>query len=350
MRQRIIFIGKSNFGPSDRFRLIQFIPYLVKNGINVKYLSSIPNIYYKPPTKNKYIYWSLIYLAQAIREVIWTIRIILISSSRTSKIFINRPIIPYGKIRFFEVAIFKKGIPIIFDLDDAIYLNPNIKEKVDFYLKNSRIITVGNNTLKKYALQKNSNVIVIPTVIDHEIYKKKQVKNNNQDLVFGWIGSFDSMRSTLPIIKTALYNAFKIRAFKLIIIADKEPSTEMVNIPFHFYRWSSEEEINLLKLIDIGLMPLPLTEFHASKCGAKLIQYMGIGIPSISSPIGVNREIVKHGINGFQAIDEFEWQTIVLNILNNKYDLEEIGNEAFNTAHENYSIKAVLPQIIELLG
>ena len=45
---------------------------------------------------------------------------------------------------------------------------------------------------------------------------------------------------------------------------------------------------------NVGLMPLPDTEWARGKCGFKALQYMALGVPPVVSNVGVNAEIVDH--------------------------------------------------------
>lgn len=348
-RSKLLLIGGSNFYPSDRFRLNQFIPYFKKNGLEVRFIYAIPNLYFKPKISNKPLFWIVIFISRWLRNIIYSIRVFFIRKNSYNFILISRPLLPYGKIRSYERAIFRKNIPVIFDFDDALYLDPQLKLKVDFYIKNASKISAANYILAGYSKALNINTFVIPTVIDDAKYKKKEWTYDSRGIIkFGWIGSFDAMRFALPCIKNVLNKVKDITRFELIIISDKKPSKEIVDIPFTFYKWSAENEISLLNIIDVGLMPLVNNKYQEAKSGAKLIQYMGIGIPTISTPLGVNKEIVTDSINGFHASNDLEWQTIITNILNNEYDLKRMGEDAYATAHEKYSIKAVLPSLLQL--
>lgn len=58
---------------------------------------------------------------------------------------------------------------------------------------------------------------------------------------------------------------------------------------------------------DIGIMPLPNNERAHMKAGFKLLQYMAAGLPVVASPFGINRNIIRHGWNGFLANTLDEW-------------------------------------------
>ena len=53
--------------------------------------------------------------------------------------------------------------------------------------------------------------------------------------------------------------------------------------------------------IDIGVMPLTDDQWSRGKCGFKGLQYMAMESATIMSPVGVNKQIINHGENGYLA-------------------------------------------------
>ena len=61
--------------------------------------------------------------------------------------------------------------------------------------------------------------------------------------------------------------------------------------------WKSKTEVDDLKVIDIGLYPLPKEEWVKGKSGLKAIQYMAFGIPTVASNVGNTPNIISNNIN-----------------------------------------------------
>jgi glycosyltransferase involved in cell wall biosynthesis len=103
--------------------------------------------------------------------------------------------------------------------------------------------------------------------------------------------------------------------------------------------WSEQLEVELLAECDIGIMPLPDTEFMRSKCGLKLIQYMACGLPVVASPVGVNTEIVEEGRNGYLASSEDEWFQKLDKLIRNPEIRMNFGNTGRAKVEAGYTLE-----------
>ena len=95
-------------------------------------------------------------------------------------------------------------------------------------------------------------------------------------------------------------------------------------------------------------MPLPDSPWTRGKCGFKAIVYMSLAIPPVVSPVGVNSEIVQHGVNGFLANSEAEWLKYIRILINDKALREELGKKGRERIVQKYSVNAWKEKYIQL--
>ena len=93
--------------------------------------------------------------------------------------------------------------------------------------------------------------------------------------------------------------------------------------------WTAQSEVEGLQQIDIGLMPLRDEAFERGKCGLKAIQYMGVGIPALVSPVGANREIVVHGKTGYHCVSEDDWIENILTLIHTEDIRVKMGRNCY---------------------
>lgn len=85
------------------------------------------------------------------------------------------------------------------------------------------------------------------------------------------------------------------------------------------------------------------------KCGYKLIQYMACGLPTIASPIGVNREIVAEGKTGFLVEGKEQWRDALINLLGNSELRAHLGDAGRTRVQNHYSLDVQAPRLTALL-
>jgi glycosyltransferase involved in cell wall biosynthesis len=265
-------------------------------------------------------------------------------------VFIHREAAPLGPpvVEWLIAKVFRKKI--IYDFDDAIWLTDKTKEsffgrsirwrsKVSMICRWSYKVSCGNEYLKKYASRFNVNSILNPTTIDIENHHNRsltQVQKDKDRIVIGWTGSHSTLKYLYHLEKVLQQIQSQFPEVDVMIIADKVPAMKLKRLIFK--SWSKESEIQDLMLADIGIMPLPDDEWAKGKCGFKALQYMALEIPSVISPVGVNREIIVNEMNGFLCSKEEEWLTTLERLILNSSLRTSIGKAGRQTVIERYSV------------
>lgn len=339
-------------GASNRVRVEQFIPLLEASGIGCKIR----------PFMNRR-FFSILYLPHKYAQKIFFFLICtvnrffdLIRAWGYDVIFIHREAYPFGG-PYFETALFKMKKKIIFDFDDAIFL-PNTSEhnvyierfkrpdKISKIIKMSAHVIAGNNYLQDFAVKFNKNVTVIPSSIDTEKYRPVDNKGTGE-VVIGWIGSNTTgpFLYELEDVFAGLEEKYKNLKFK--IIGSVFHSSKVKNVISK--AWSLAGEYDDIRSIDIGVMPSPDNMWTRGKCGFKAILCMGCGIPVVSSPVGVNTEIVKDGINGFLAKDSTEWFDKLSILIEDEKLRHDMGRKGRALVEEKYSVHTNMPILLNII-
>jgi glycosyltransferase involved in cell wall biosynthesis len=76
---------------------------------------------------------------------------------------------------------------------------------------------------------------------------------------------------------------------------------------------------------------------------------MAASRPVVASPIGVNCDVVKEGVNGFFAVSEDEWVTNLERFQNDMELTAQLGANARETVETSFSLSATVPRIAEIL-
>jgi glycosyltransferase involved in cell wall biosynthesis len=268
--------------------------------------------------------------------------------------YVFREAFPVGP-PWVERALGRLGIPYIYDFDDAIWL-PNTAEanrfiaplklpvKVRSLVGRAALVTAGNEYLASWARQHQHNVWVVPTTIDIASYGDPVDKSDSAGpLRIGWTGSTTTIQH-LRTIERVLRELQEERGVILRVIGD--PSYRLPGAEVEVLPWREATEADDLRPIDIGIMPLPDDEWARGKCGAKALQYMGLGIPTVMSPVGVNTAIADGGAALLASTPE-EWKAALLRLLDDPALRRQLGVAGRRRVQEGYSVEAVAPLYID---
>jgi glycosyltransferase involved in cell wall biosynthesis len=343
---RILFLVPYPLGvaPSQRFRFEQYFGLLREHGHEVVTRPFLDDeamlILYRPGfflKKTGKVIWGL---CKRVRD--------MVTAAQCDMVFIHREAAPVGPpvFEFIVSKILRKRV--IFDFDDAIWIpNASTSNSIITHFKRygnaettsgyANVVSCGNAYLRDHATRFNSNAVINPTTIDTDGLHNRTKAFCSGKPVIGWTGTHSTIRY-LDHVVPALQRLEQEFDFTFLVIADRPPDFALQSLSFT--PWTKVSEIEDLLRMDVGIMPLEDDRWARGKCGFKALQYMALGIPAIVSPVGVNTEIVSHGINGWVCATEAEWETCLRSILSSTERLAERSAAARDTVVSHYSVKS----------
>ena len=263
-------------------------------------------------------------------------------------VFIHREATPLGPpwMEWMIAKVFRKKI--IYDFDDAIWLTDKDNEsawarffrwrsKVASICKWSYKVSCGNQYLAQYARQFNNAVAINPTTIDAEnIHVPTEKIHGTQCITIGWTGSHSTLKYLETIITVLQSVEQKYPQVQFLVIADRDPQLALGR--YRFATWKKETEISDLAIIDIGIMPMPDDAWTRGKCGFKALQYMAVEIPAVISPVGVNKQIIESGVEGFLCESPDEWFEALEHLILNPERRKQMGLKGRQKVIDCYSV------------
>src|SRR5215213_2776038 len=346
MTDVLLLTRYERLGASSRIRFLQFLPELERRGFSFDVQPLLDNAYVSSlyggaPVGAGNILRSYAHRFRALRR-----------RFRYDLIWLEKEALPWLPT-WMEIARLQ-GLPYVVDYDDAWFhryenhwSSPLLGHKIDAVMRVAHTVVAGNDYLARRARQAGARAVeTVPTAVDLERYRDVTVPPSGGALTVGWIG-IPLNAHYLTMIAPALRAATADTALMLHVVGAPVPP-EMVGAPAESFPWTEDTEIARIAAFDVGIMPLHDTLWERGKCAYKLLQVMAAGRPVIASPVGANRQIVRHGVNGFLAETPEEW-TEALRKLADRALRERMGAEARRTVEEQYSTAVVAPRLAAIL-
>jgi glycosyltransferase involved in cell wall biosynthesis len=275
--------------------------------------------------------------------------------SRFDAAYVFREITPLGPAAM-ERVLAKRGLPYIYDFDDAVfvpYRSPSngylsllkYPPKTKTACRLAAHVMAGNSYLAAYASKVNDRVSVVPSTIDLHQYQRRSTGSGSGPPVIGWTGSHSTVQH-LETVGPALQRLAASHEFVLRVIGVAD--FRLPGVDVHPVRWRSETEVDDLAPIDIGIMPLPDTAWTRGKCGMKALQYMALGIATVCSPVGVNTDIIDDGSNGLLASTTDEWVVRLAELLGSPDRRAQLGAAGRQTVEQRFDGAQVAGQVASI--
>jgi len=349
MTHVLLLTRYERLGASSRIRFLQFLPALERQGFTFDVRPLLDNAYVASLYGGPPVGAGNIIRAYARRFHALMRR----NRMQYDVIWLEKEALPWLPT-WMEIARLQ-GLPYVVDYDDAWFhryenhwASPLLGHKIDAVMRVAHTVVAGNDYLARRARQAGArHVEIVPTAIDLERYADVPEASRASTLTVGWIG-IPLNAHYLTMIEPALRATSASTPLNLHVVGAPVP-LEFAGIAAASFPWSEDTEISNIAQFDVGIMPLHDTPWERGKCAYKLLQVMAAGKPVIASPVGANRQVVRHGVNGFLAETTAEW-TEALRRLSDPGLRQRMGAEARKTVEEQYSTAVATPRLAAILN
>jgi glycosyltransferase involved in cell wall biosynthesis len=345
---RVLFLTKyTSTGPSSRYRVVQFLPFLAARGVAWELHALHDDGYLAARFGGRRI--SPLYLARRTASRLAA----LARARRYDLVFIQKEMFPHA-LDVPEWILARLGRRYVVDLDDAIHLfyedargwRRALRGKIPRVLAGAGAVLAGNRYLEAYASRFCPGALYFPTVVDTDRFRPARARAASAPPVVGWIGTPETapyLRGLAPALEAAAR-----RTPLALRVVGAEPFA-LQGMAVHARPWREAEEVDDLHAMDIGVMPLAADEWSRGKCSLKLLQYMSAGVPAVTSALGSAPDIVRDGENGFFARSDDEWRDRLVALATSESLRRSIAARARQTVERDYSLAAWGPRFAEVL-
>jgi glycosyltransferase involved in cell wall biosynthesis len=347
LAEKILILSRHDrSGASSRVRLLNYVPFLESAGMQVDVVPFFDKDY-------------LINLYSGRRPSIpyllsrYTARMLQVR--RYDLVWIEKEVLPY--MPSFLELLFLRGVPYVVDYDDAWFHRYDLHrwgwvrwmlgQKMDRLMGSAKLVIAGNAYLVARALGAGaSRIESVPSVVDLTRYDLVPPPADGP-IVIGWIGSPSTAVYLRPLAEQLAAVCSGGRAIVRLIGSGQ---IDLPGVPTEILPWSEETADAELSRFHIGIMPLVDGPWERGKCGYKLIQYMAAGRPMVASPVGVSRDIVEQGVNGFLANTPQEWFEALETLRDQPELCRSMGMAGRAKVDALYSLGAVVPRVVSCLS
>jgi glycosyltransferase involved in cell wall biosynthesis len=185
---------------------------------------------------------------------------------------------------------------------------------------------------------------VVPTCVDPS---KQPLRDHEavEVVSVGWIGSQTTSEYLQPVLP--VFARLKDRGLPVkLVLVGADPA---LRAPWIEHRpWSIATEARELASFDVGIMPLPDSDWARGKCGYKVLQYFAAGVPAVASPVGVATHLIDDE-RGILAASAEQWENALQTLVSDTLERRQRGAAARAFVERHYSYQRWAGELAALL-
>ena len=351
----LFFLLDGETNASSRHRVLQYLPILRQAGIQASVSRPVPERMYQrfvERGRNKAAFYSAFLACRAFD---------VLQAGSFDVVVIQRDLFPFGP-PWLEHALRRRNPHLVYDTDDATYLRPAFTpntpfqrlrrfDKVIDVVRGARWVSVATEPIAAWARRFNPSVSVVPMALNLAEYERARASASGGDgpIVLGWAGTVGGL-GYLEKLAPVLRAVSRTHDVQVRVISGGFRRVRLPGVPLDARPWRPETALQEMAGFDVGLVPLDDTPFERAKFPFKLLQYMGLGVPSVTSKVGMAASLVRAGENGLLADSPLAWSDRLEALIADAALRGRLGACGRETVASHYTIGWVAPLLIQGLA
>jgi glycosyltransferase involved in cell wall biosynthesis len=323
--KRVLFLYQSERLPSSRIRVQNLLPEIRKAGIEAAAMA-----YPRTP-------WDKVSMLTSLRKY--------------DVVYLQKKLLSPFEARWLRLSARR----LIYDFDDAIYGRDDHAPTFECKTREARFrrivrsadrVAAGNRVLAEHAGPYNRDVAIIPSAVETRGIPVHVYRREVKPFVIGWAGGKGNLHH-LTLLESVLQRLSKEFDIQLKVLCDD--SLAMSGVSVCHEPWSLANQEAVIATFDAGVMPLPRNPWTEGKCGYKALQYMAAAVPAVCSDVGSNRDLIRHGEEGFVLGSIEEFYPSLRTLIEDPELRREMGARARKRVEAEFSIEVVGRRVADLI-
>tara|TARA_Y100000588_G_scaffold194572_1_gene208683 strand:+ start:813 stop:1802 length:990 start_codon:yes stop_codon:yes gene_type:complete len=268
-------------------------------------------------------------------------------------VLLQKTILSRGTVR----QIRRHAKRLVYDVDDRIWIRPNrpydwwtrrrLDRRLRHILAQADTVTVANRVLVDDCRALGGQAEVFPMALDGEAWVPHSQPRNGP-LVIGWTGfpvSLPFLQSVWPVLQEVQQ---KHPDTRVQLHTPEDPHWN--GVQYEFVPHVPNDEPDVIRQFDIGLLPLDDTPSARGKSPCKTLQYFASGAAVVCSPVGATMDMATDDTLCRHATTPAEWATALEELITQHDTRRSLAAAGRATFEERFDTHVVFNQILKLWG
>jgi glycosyltransferase involved in cell wall biosynthesis len=271
----------------------------------------------------------------------------------------------------------RRGLPIVFDIDDYIFdpwVMPYVEalhgpleranglrlmDKLGACLDQCEYFTGSTPYLaeRAAALGKESFVIhngfnSTQLLLSQTARDERGLRQGGQGTRIGYFSGTRTHQADFRVAYPALMRLLREdRSIRLVIVGQLDVGVfpglalfmDQIDL-LPMCHWNQLPEV--IASVDINIIPLDLTPFNEGKSNLKYYEAGLVEVPSVASPTGILRDSITHGHNGLLARTTEEWYNGLKELVARPELRRQMGRNAYEQVMQTYTPSSIAAEAV----